>query len=61
MRNRVTALFFHLIFIWGIEKERTKVRMKEKHKVPIDAGGSFLLSRAVALYNSGDEARYLKK
>lgn len=34
MRNHVAALFFHLIFIWGIERERTKTRMKEKHKVP---------------------------
>lgn len=60
MRNhRVAALFFHLIFIWGIEKERTKMRMKEKHKVPIDAGAAS--PSAEPLHNSGDEARYLKK
>lgn len=40
MRNCLAALFFHLIFIWGIEKERTKMRMKEKHKVPMDAGAA---------------------
>lgn len=40
MRNCLAALFFHLIFIWGIEKERRKMRMKEKHKVPMDAGAA---------------------
>lgn len=35
------------------------MRMKEKHKVPIDAGAAS--PSAEPLHNSGDEARYLKK